>query len=56
VSVNGGGGGEEDKLVKLIEGAPIELTASDLEGLTKVRDGAFKYSAVTSVELPNTVT
>lgn len=46
----------EAKLLPLIDGREIELTAEDLAGLTKIRGHAFAYSGIKSLTIPDTVT
>lgn len=46
----------DSKLAQVIDGTLMEITASDLQGATNIRTGAFYYSPVTSVEIPNSVT
>ncbi len=50
--------GGSEKFIKLIEGVEdVELTADDLEGLTKVRQYAFdRASTLKGIVLPDTVT
>ena len=53
----GGGESGENKLAKVIDRTATEVTASDLEGVTKIGNCAF-YNAITmtSIEIPNSVT
>lgn len=46
----------EAKLLPLIDGSEIELTAEDLAGVTKIRGYAFAYSGIKSLTIPDTVT
>lgn len=47
----------ESKLTQLIEGTLTEITAEDLEGITKIRAFAFyAMGNLEAVELPNTIT
>ena len=43
------------KLAGYIDGSLTEVTASDLEGATKIRDYAFYNAQIISVELPNSI-
>lgn len=54
---SGGGESGENKLAKVLDGTVTEITASDLEGATKIRDYAF-FSCISlmSVDIPNSVT
>ena len=48
---------QENKLAKVADGTVTEITASDLEGATKIRDYVFQYcSNLTSIDIPNSVT
>lgn len=46
----------ENKLAQLADGSLREITASDLQGATKIRDYAFYYGTITSIDIPNSVT
>ena len=41
---------------KLVDGSITEITAEDLDGITKISDYAFYRSVVTSIEIPDSVT
>lgn len=44
-------------LLSLVDGTAINIKASDLQGLTAIRDGAFEYFySLKSIEIPDTVT
>ena len=46
---------QKDAFLGYIEGTKTQLTAEDLDGLTTVRQYAFRSSALTSIIFPNTV-
>lgn len=46
----------KSELIGFIDGTTTELTANDLQGMTKIRKYAFYYSPIKSIEIPNTVT
>lgn len=47
----------ENKFAQLVEGTLTEITAEDLEGITKIKDRAFyKNLTITSIEFPNSIT
>lgn len=47
----------ENKLAQLVEGTLTEITAEDLQGITKIRDYAFYRSTnLEAIEFPNTIT
>ena len=50
------GGEEKSKLAQIVDGTLTEVTANDLKGITKIRERAFYYSNIKSIEIPNTVT
>jgi hypothetical protein len=52
----GGGGGGVNKLASVVDGTITEITAQDLAGVTKIRTGAFYFSSLTSVEIPDGAT
>lgn len=55
----GSSGGEttENKLAQVVDGSITEITSSDLEGATQIRDYAFYYFySLTNIEIPDTVT
>ncbi len=48
---------DNSKLAKLVDGTITEVTASDLQGATAIRERAFYYcSSLESVTIPNSVT
>lgn len=46
----------ENKLAQVIDGSITELTAKDLEGVTKIRYACFEAGLLVSVEIPDSVT
>ena len=50
------GGEEKSSFTKYAEGTLTEITADDLKGITNIREYAFYYSNIKSIEIPNTVT
>lgn len=51
------GGGSTGKFAEYVDGNLTEVSAADLNGISKIRDYAFyKCSKLTSVEIPNSVT
>lgn len=44
------------KLTGFIDGSLTEVTVEDLDGITTIRNYAFCYSPITSIEIPNSVT
>ena len=56
VQVEASGGGDNSKLAKLVSGEEVSLTAEDLNGITKILRGAFSYSSITDISLPNGIT
>ena len=47
----------EDKIVGIVDGTITELTAEDLDGATKIKDGIFRdCKNLTSVTIPDSVT
>lgn len=49
-------GGGENKLAKLVSGAYIEITASDLGNIQYIGDYGFYQKNITNIELPNSLT
>ena len=43
-------------LIKLIQGDVTDITADELEGVTKIADYFFRYSNITSLSLPSALT
>lgn len=52
----GGGASGSNKLSAYIDGSLTAITAQDLQGITEIRSSAFRYSSLTSIEIPTTVT
>lgn len=47
----------DNKLAQLVDGTLTEITAADLEGITKIRDyGCYRNNVLTSVTMPNNIT
>lgn len=52
-----GGGSGESKLPQFVDGTVTEITAEDLQGVTKIRNYAFyNYNSLTSITIPNNAT
>ena len=52
----GSAGGSNEKLKALVDGSITEVKASDLQGVTKIKDSAFQScDYLTSIEIPDTV-
>lgn len=53
----GGGGGDNEKFIDLVETDITTITKQELKGCTKFGDGAFEYcKQLRSIEIPDTVT
>ena len=42
--------------IKMVDRTITNITAEDLEGITTIGPGAFEYSQLSSIELPDTIT